>query len=202
MTLKKLTAPLAIVALCVSYAIAQQQQTANQGQTDSAQQTQTDSTRNYSTDSTLQGQNANQQSTGVEQTSNFRGDLNTTRSNTHRASELIGLNVMTPNNEDTIGEIDDLVITQDGKVRYAAVSVGGFLGIGDKLVAVPWQSFQHRADEDGDHIVTLNTTKEKLENAPGFNQDNWPDFANPQWSTENDRHYGVSVNVNTDRSID
>jgi hypothetical protein len=79
------------------------------------------------------------------------------------------------------------------------VSVGGFLGIGDTMVAIPWKAFECRKDEDGNAYLTLDTTKEKLEKAPGFNQDNWPDFANPQWSTDNDRHYGVSVNVNTNR---
>lgn len=133
-----------------------------------------------------------------EQTSNYRGNLDSSVSNIHRASEIIGMNVMTPNNEDTIGEVDDLVLdAQTGKIRYAAVSVGGFLGIGDKMVAVPWQSFKQLRDEDGDMYLSLDTTKEKLERAPGFNEENWPDFANPQWSSENDRHYGVSVNVNT-----
>jgi sporulation protein YlmC with PRC-barrel domain len=135
----------------------------------------------------------------TERTANYRGDLDSAQSHIHRASEIIGLNVMTPDNEDTIGEINDLVLdAQSGKLRYAAVSVGGFLGIGDKMVAVPWQAFEQRRDEDGNMYFSLDTTKEKLEAAPGFNQDNWPDFANPQWSSDNDRHYGVSVNVNTD----
>jgi sporulation protein YlmC with PRC-barrel domain len=133
----------------------------------------------------------------TEQTSNYRGDSTTIAHNIHRASEIIGLNVTTPNKEDTIGEVNDLVIDSDsGMVRYAAVSVGGFLGIADKLVAVPWKSFRHEKDADGNTYLTLDTTKEKLEKAPGFDQDNWPDFGNPQWSTDNDRHYGVSVNVN------
>lgn len=131
---------------------------------------------------------------------NYRADAQSSQRHIHRASEIIGLNVMTPDNEDTIGEINDLVLdAQSGKLRYAAVSVGGFLGIGDKLVAVPWQAFEQRRDEDGDMYLSLDTTKEKLEQAPGFNQDSWPDFANPKWSTDNDRHYGVSVNVNTNR---
>lgn len=137
-----------------------------------------------------------------QQTSNYRGELSSssTAGTVHRASEIIGLNVVTPNNEDTIGEINDLVIdAQSGKIRYAAVSVGGFLGIGDTMVAVPWQAFQQNRDEDGELYLSLDTTKEKLEKAPGFNQDNWPDFADPQWSTDNDRHYGVSVSVNTNR---
>ncbi len=135
-----------------------------------------------------------------QRTSNYRGDLSAAGSKIHRASEVIGLNVMTPNNEDTIGEVNDLVFDgENGTVRYAAVSVGGFLGIGDKIVAIPWKSFESRKDADGNSYLSLDTTKEKLEKAPGFDQDNWPDFGNQQWSTDNDRHFGVSVNVNTNR---
>jgi sporulation protein YlmC with PRC-barrel domain len=138
--------------------------------------------------------------TAEEHSANYRkGDLSSSPK-IHRASEVIGLNVMTPDNEDTIGEVDDLVLDSDnGTIRYAAVSVGGFLGIGDKLVAVPWKAFECRKDEDGNSYLSLDTTKEKLEKAPGFDQDNWPDFGNQTWSTENDRHYGVNVNVNTNR---
>ncbi len=141
-----------------------------------------------------------QPETGLEHSANYRADSTEKSSKIHRASEVIGLNVMTPDNEDTIGEVNDLVLdTDSGKIRYAAVSVGGFLGIGDKLVAVPWNAFDCRKDEDGNSYLSLDTTKEKLEKAPGFDQDNWPDFGNQQWSTDNDRHYGVRVNVNTNR---
>jgi sporulation protein YlmC with PRC-barrel domain len=135
-----------------------------------------------------------------EHSANYRqGDLSSSPK-IHRASEVIGLNVMTPDNEDTIGEVNDLVLdSEKGTIRYAAVSVGGFLGIGDKLVAVPWKAFECRKDEDGNTYLSLDTTKEKLEKAPGFDQSNWPDFGNETWSTENDRYYGVSVNVNRNR---
>lgn len=133
-------------------------------------------------------------------TSNYRGNVNSAGNQIHRASKVIGLNVTTPNNEETIGEVDDLVIDgENGMIRYAAVSVGGFLGIGDKMVAVPWKAFECHKDADGNSYLSLDTTKEKLEKAPGFDQDNWPDFGNLQWSTDNDRHYDVSDNVNANR---
>jgi hypothetical protein len=166
MSTMKSYAAIVVGLLCVGYAVAQQ-----------------------TADPNLQQNQAGE--AAQDHTANYRGDLTSTATQVQRASELIGLNVTTPNNEDTIGEIDDLVLD--------AVSVGGFLGIGDKLVAVPWKSFQHRKDEDGNLYVSLDTTKEKLEQAPGFDKDNWPDFANPQWSSDNDRHYGVSVDINTNR---
>jgi len=96
--------------------------------------------------------------------------------------------------------VNDLVLDgENGTIRYAAVSVGGFLGIGDTMVAVPWKAFECRKDADGNSYLSLDTTKEKLEKAPGFNQDNWPDFGNQQWSTDNDRNFGVSVDINTNR---
>jgi sporulation protein YlmC with PRC-barrel domain len=107
-----------------------------------------------------------------------------------RASELIGTNVQN-NADETVGEINDIVIDpNDGRVRYVALSVGGFLGIADQLYAVPWTSFECRRDGD-QHVVVLNVDKETLQKAKGFNQESWPDMANPQWQTENDRFYVI-----------
>ena len=111
-----------------------------------------------------------------------------------RASELIGLNV-TNNADETVGEINDIVIDpNDARVRYVAVSVGGFLGMGDQLFAIPWASFDCRKDGD-EHKVVLNIDKETLQKAKGFNQDNWPDMANEQWQLENDRAYHRSTDL-------
>jgi sporulation protein YlmC with PRC-barrel domain len=105
-----------------------------------------------------------------------------------RASELIGLNVQNSQDE-TVGEINDLVIdTNTGNLRYVALSAGGVLGVGDNLFAVPWTAFECRRDGD-EHVVVLNVDKETLQNAKGFNQDNWPNFADEQWQIENDRFY-------------
>lgn len=105
-----------------------------------------------------------------------------------RASELIGLNVQN-NQDETVGEINDLVIdTNTGNLRYVALSAGGVLGVGDSMFAVPWTAFECRRDGD-DHVVVLNVDKETLQNAKGFNQDSWPNFADEQWQIENDRFY-------------
>jgi len=131
---------------------------------------------------------------------NFRGESDVShKPETHRASEIIGMNIDSSKNE-SIGEVEDLVLDpSSGKVRYAAISVGGFLGIGDKLVAVPWQSLEFKENSDGDTRLTLDTTREKLKTAPGFKEDNWPNFADQNWSRENDRHYGVDTSVRSNR---
>jgi len=104
------------------------------------------------------------------------------------SKKLTGLNVRNPQGE-KIGTVDDLVINlQDGKIQYVALSVGGVLGIGDKLFAVPFQEvrFNHGKDE---MYYVLDISKEKLEQAPGFDKSHWPDFADPQWKTQVDSYY-------------
>lgn len=120
-----------------------------------------------------------------------------------RASELIGANVQNAADE-TVGEINDIVIDpNDGRVRYVALSVGGFLGIADQMFAIPFTAFECRRDGDS-HVVVLNVDKETLQKAKGFNQENWPDMADPQWQTENDRFYSTprSTDIRANRTND
>ena len=121
-----------------------------------------------------------------------------TSGDTIRVSELIGANIYDPRGED-IGDIDDIVIDASGKVRYAAVSYGGFLGIGDKLFAVPFDAFKTKRDDDGDFYLTLNVTEEQLEGAVGFNDDNWPNFADKSFTDRLDKMYRVEREPRVDR---
>lgn len=105
-----------------------------------------------------------------------------------RASKIIGVNVKNKANED-LGSINDIVLDPaDGRVAYAAVSMGGFLGVGDKLFAVPWDALECR-EVNGAHVAILDIDKQRLENAQGFDEEHWPDMANQQWRVENDRPY-------------
>lgn len=88
-----------------------------------------------------------------------------------------------------IGSIEDVVLdTKDGSVKYVAVSMGGFLGVGDKLFAVPFEKLSCMK-EDGEYKVTLDINKQRLQNAKGFDQDNWPNMADPKWRQLNDKPY-------------
>lgn len=90
---------------------------------------------------------------------------------------------------DDLGKIEDIMIeVSNGKVSYAVLSFGGFLGMGDKLFAVPWGALRLDADN---HRFILNVPKEKLESAPGFDKDNWPNFADPQFGESIYGHYGM-----------
>lgn len=85
----------------------------------------------------------------------------------HRASKLIGRDIVNEANE-TVGKIDDLVITRDDRVLYAIVSVGGFLGMGERLVAVPYDDLAMR----GDNFVMRDATKDSLKQRPEFKYQN------------------------------
>lgn len=112
-----------------------------------------------------------------------------------RVTQLMDLEVRDLQNEE-LGDVEDIVLdVQTGTVRYVALSVGGALGVGDKMFAVPWKAFRVQ-NLDDEWFLTLNASKEKFENAPGFDKDNWPNFADETWQTANDRFYdeqGVSV---------
>jgi hypothetical protein len=66
---------------------------------------------------------------------------------------------------------------------------GGFLGMGDKLFAIPWEAFRVVQEEE---VLLLDVVKEKLENAPGFDKDDWPDMADNTWGRGIHDYYGYS----------
>jgi sporulation protein YlmC with PRC-barrel domain len=110
----------------------------------------------------------------------------------HRASGLTGMDVRNAAGEN-LGNIQDLVIDMNtGEVRYAALSFGGFLGIGDKLFAVPWHDLRMVHEED-DTFFVLSVDKERLKDAPGFDKDTWPNFADENWAKDIDKFYAKPV---------
>ena len=81
----------------------------------------------------------------------------------YRASKVIGSSVINEANE-TIGKIDDLLVTRDGKEPYAVLSVGGFLGMGTRMVVIRYDSLKF-ADN---RIVLPGGTKDGLKMLPAF----------------------------------
>mgnify|MGYP000347920169 CR=1 FL=1 len=67
-----------------------------------------------------------------------------------------------------IGDVNDLVVAKDGSIDAVVIGVGGFLGMGEKNVAVPFESLQWQTDEDGQPVLYLAATRDQLENAPEF----------------------------------
>jgi sporulation protein YlmC with PRC-barrel domain len=89
-----------------------------------------------------------------------------------RASKLIGTKVRNNANEN-IGDINELVIDKDGKVAAVVIGVGGFLGIGEREVALDFKSLNIKYDpnamtESGATIITVNATKDSLKSAPAW----------------------------------
>lgn len=105
------------------------------------------------------------------------------------ATSLTGTNVRNAAGDD-LGKVEDLMIdTTTGEVSYAVVSFGGFLGIGDKLFAVPLQAMQ--VDTDHENLI-LNESRERLENAPGFDKHDWPlASSDPEWHKDVMSYYRV-----------
>jgi sporulation protein YlmC with PRC-barrel domain len=72
--------------------------------------------------------------------------------------------------KDKIGSVDDVIVSDNGQVTGFMVGVGGFLGAGEKDVAVPFAAI-HAEMKDGDWYLTLDTTKDALKSARGFSFD-------------------------------
>jgi sporulation protein YlmC with PRC-barrel domain len=104
------------------------------------------------------------------------------------ASSLAGDRVKNRAGED-LGKIDEIMIDiPRGRVAYGVLSFGGMLGIGNKLFAVPWGALM--LDEDNKQFI-LDIDKSRLESAPGFDKDNWPDMADPTWGSQIYNYYRV-----------
>ncbi len=103
---------------------------------------------------------------------------------TWRATELKGFDVKTPTGE-KLGDIKEVAIDSNGRVSYVALSVGGFLGVGDRLVAVPWDTlkFMLGGDKGDQRMITLATTKKQLEDAPQFKtgKEHAAEMCDPKW---------------------
>jgi sporulation protein YlmC with PRC-barrel domain len=101
--------------------------------------------------------------------------------------DVVGKKVVNLGGED-VGEIQEVVIdSAAGRVTYAVMSFGGFLGIGDKLFAVPWVSLKYDRSDD---VFVMNADRDLLKNAPGFDKDNWPDMSDPTRLSEIYKYYG------------
>ena len=104
------------------------------------------------------------------------------------ASTLKGDDVVNAKDE-KLGTIEELMIDLDkGCIAYAVLSFGGFLGMGDKLFAIPWSALSVDTIEKR---FVLNVKKELLEKAPGFDKSDWPNMADQAWGTKIYNYYGT-----------
>ena len=104
------------------------------------------------------------------------------------ADTLVGNDVYNHKGDD-LGDIKEIMLDmRTGRVSYAVLSFGGFLGMGEKLFAVPWSALT--LDTANKRFV-LNVEKDSLERAPGFDKDKWPDMADQSWAMQIHSFYGT-----------
>ncbi len=105
------------------------------------------------------------------------------------AATLIGDSVVNDGGDD-LGKIEAIMLdVTSGRIAYAVLSFGGFLGMGDKLFAIPWSALTLDTDQK---CFILSVAKERLEKAPGFDKDHWPAMADATWATELHSYYNTT----------
>lgn len=108
------------------------------------------------------------------------------------ADTLIGNEVYNRAAEE-LGDIKEFMLDmRTGQVSYAVLSYGGFLGMGEKLFAVPWEALS--LDTEKKRFV-LDVERDRLESAPGFDKDHWPDMADPGWEKGIHTYYKTQPGV-------
>ncbi len=104
------------------------------------------------------------------------------------ADTLMGNDVYNRQDEN-LGDIKEIMLdVPAGRISYAVLSHGGVLGIGEKLFAVPWESLS--LDTDNKRF-TLDVSKDRLANAPGFDKDHWPNMSDQAWAKGIHTFYGT-----------
>jgi sporulation protein YlmC with PRC-barrel domain len=112
------------------------------------------------------------------------------------ADTLMGNDVYNKDAQD-LGDIKEIMLDmRTGRVSYAVLSFGGFLGMGEKLFAVPWEAL--KLDTTNKRFV-LDVSKDRLEGAPGFDKTHWPDMADPTWQSGIHAYYGTKPNGDAPR---
>lgn len=104
------------------------------------------------------------------------------------ASKVEGTSVYNRRGE-SLGSIYDVMIDKrSGKVAYAVMSFGGFLGMGESYHPLPWEVLDYDEQQVG-YVVDLD--KERLQNAPSYGVNDAPDWSNPDYGRQIDNYYGV-----------
>ncbi|MDE1179065.1 PRC-barrel domain-containing protein [Paraburkholderia sp.] len=102
------------------------------------------------------------------------------------AATLDGNKVMSSDGED-VGKISDIMLdVRSGRIAYAVLSEGGFLGMGSTLHAIPWTALTLDTDQKCFHVDIL---AQRLKDDPGFDKDHWPSMADTQWGLSTHTYY-------------
>ena len=117
---------------------------------------------------------------------NYRDDSEGPGPRVMAADTLEGNKVKNPAGQD-LGEIKHIMLdVPTGRIAYAVLSFGGFLGMGDKLFAIPWTALVLDTDQK---CFILDSSQDRLEQAPGFDKDHWPAMAEEKWARNVHEYY-------------
>jgi sporulation protein YlmC with PRC-barrel domain len=102
------------------------------------------------------------------------------------AATLDGNQVRSSDGED-VGKISDIMLdVRSGRIAYAVLSEGGFLGMGSKLHAIPWSALTL---DTAEKCFRVNLTAQQIADEPGFDKDHWPAMADERWASEIHHYY-------------
>jgi sporulation protein YlmC with PRC-barrel domain len=104
-----------------------------------------------------------------------------------RVSEILKTTVENRQGE-KLGTIQDLMVGVNGCLKYAILSHGGFLGIGDVLIPIPFDAFTTVGEKE---TTVLDIDKQTLEKALNFESKTWPDFTAAEWEEKIDRYFAA-----------
>ncbi|VCU68744.1 PRC-barrel domain protein [Pigmentiphaga humi] len=103
------------------------------------------------------------------------------------AADTLDGNKVYSADDEHVGSIKDIMLdVSSGRIAYAVLSSGGFLGMGDKLLAIPWSALTLDTDRK---VFILDVPADVVKNAEGFDKDHWPSFADAGWATSLHTHY-------------
>ncbi|MFZ1202000.1 MAG: PRC-barrel domain-containing protein [Desulfobacterales bacterium] len=140
------------------------------------------------TKGTLSTTDQQHQATGMQSSGSSDHTSAGVSNETFRASQIIGKTVKGDQNKD-LGEVEDVVMSQDGRAQYLVVSFGGILGMDDKLVPIPFDTSRFTFQEDA--IVISGLDEQKLKNAPNLGDKQWQSLQEPGFEQDVRGYYGA-----------
>ncbi len=105
-----------------------------------------------------------------------------------KAGTLLGKEVVNRQNQ-VLGVVRELVADERGQIRYVVLSYGGFLGMGGKRTAIPWERVEYSSETEQ---VIVDVSVERIANAPTYTEANWPSTEETTWTARIDEYYGIS----------
>ncbi len=107
---------------------------------------------------------------------------------------LLTANTLTGNRvvnhaDETLGHIEEIMLdTELGLIAYAVMASGGFLGLSERLFAIPWSAMTLDPVRG---CFVMNASKDYFDHAPGFDKDHWPSMADTEWHEDVHQYYGI-----------